>query len=647
MLDIKLPAGAKERAVEAVDDRASVPLESSNPPGGPSTTDCLGRDLEMRNPARTRVEVCLLFAILLFSAGIYLGSLPRDFTNWDDPEYIVNNPLIRSFDPSNLNKIISEPYFANYAPLTLLSYALDYKLWELNPLGYHLHNLLLHLGCILALYFLLRALNLSRSIRLIVVLLFATHPVNVESVAWASERKNLLASLFFLLSFHGYIRYRDSLDRVHYLSAILFFLLSLLSKASTVVAPLVFLAYDYFKSGHRLRSLSLYDKLPFIILAEIHTFLSIHAAGTRNALNSYHHGGPWLSAFASGRLFQEYVGLLFWPINLSAMYYPRESPTLGNPLYWMPLLLLIGLALLLYRISNSLFFWLSFSAILLVPVMNIVPLPIMMANRYLYLPQIGVWVITASLFEYLWLKSERHRSFRCLMAAMIALWTALLGTEAWNFSQSWKTTETLWSDVIDKDFMNEIAHYNLGLSCVSRGLVNRAGLEFGIALGINPNYHLAQSGMGGYYFEKGQTEAAKRKFLAAINSSPDFDIAMNNLGKVYAETGDWGRALFMFYRAIYANPKNIGALNNIVVLYLKVNKPEAAREVALGMIQTYPDAPDGFFRLGMCLEAEEKFQEAMKALETGRNLSKKDQGLWKQIDSRLASVRAKLSTKSL
>src|SRR5690349_6512861 len=103
---------------------------------------------QSRQAAGSKLDWFVLLSILLISCGLYLSTFPREFTNWDDPEYIVNNSLIRSLSLQKLNKIITEPYFANYAPLTLLSYALDYRLWKLNPVGYHLHNLLLHLGCV-------------------------------------------------------------------------------------------------------------------------------------------------------------------------------------------------------------------------------------------------------------------------------------------------------------------------------------------------------------------------------------------------------------------------------------------------------------------------------------------------------------------
>lgn len=138
-----------------------------------------------------------LGVILLVTFLLYLCSLPKQFTNWDDPEYILNNPLIRSLNLTNLNRILTEPYFANYAPVTLLSYALDYRFFGLNATAYHVHNVVLHLACTVALYFLLFKLGLSKRVVLLSVFLFAIHSVNVESVSWASERKNLLASLFF------------------------------------------------------------------------------------------------------------------------------------------------------------------------------------------------------------------------------------------------------------------------------------------------------------------------------------------------------------------------------------------------------------------------------------------------------------------
>src|SRR5215510_5548997 len=271
----------------------------------------------------SKAEWSFLGLVVLLTFLLYLGSLPKEFTNWDDGQYITNNPLIRSLSLSNLNKIVTEPYFANYAPLTLFSYAIDYHFWKLNPVAYHFHNVLLHLGCVVILFFLLKGLDLPQEVVWASSFLFAVHPVNVESVSWASERKNLLAALFFFLSFYHYVQFTKRRIATNYLASLLFFLLSVMSKASTIVAPLAFLLYDYCKEERkRVRELSLYNKLPFIALAEVFAFLAVHAAGAGSALNSYHKGGPLLSLVACGHLFLQYIELLFWPSSLSALIYP-------------------------------------------------------------------------------------------------------------------------------------------------------------------------------------------------------------------------------------------------------------------------------------------------------------------------------------
>lgn len=592
----------------------------------------------------TRLDWWILLSTVLIAAGLYLSTFPREFTNWDDPEYIVNNPLIRSLSLENLNKIITEPYFANYAPLTLLSYALDYSLWKLNPAGYHIHNLLLHLGCVVALFFLLRLFPLPRFVVLGSVVLFAIHPVNVETVSWASERKNLLATLFFFLSFHQYIQYSKHATRLNFLLSVLCFLLSLLSKASTVVAPLVFLAYDYAFRERNLMQLRLYDKLPFIILAEIHTFFSIHAAGAHRALNSYHHGGSLLSAFASGHLFEQYLKLLLFPVNLSGFYYPRESPSFGAVGYWLPLLLVMVALAFLMKISRPLFFWFASFIVLMIPVLNIVPLPIQMANRYLYISEAGIWVLLTLAVRWVWISCRPFPIARAASAGLVAFWMMFLGFQTTKFNRVWKDTESFWTSVIEEDFYNETAHYNLGLHLMNQSNVNRAGLEFWHALAIHPKYHLALSGIGGYYFDKKQTELARQKFHAAVNASPDFDVALNNLGRVYAEMGKLQRALYFFYRATYVNPNNIRALSNIAVAYQRINKLDALEEISGIIIQRFPEAPEGFFRLGMCREAQGRFAEAVSAWEESLKRTTTGDPLIHQIESRLAPVRARLSS---
>ncbi|MFN8007207.1 MAG: tetratricopeptide repeat protein [Terriglobia bacterium] len=592
-------------------------------------------------------EYGVLFAILLFTFGLYLFSLPKEFTNWDDPEYILNNPLIRSLNLTNLNRILTEPYFANYAPVTLLSYAVDYQLFGLKAAGYHFHNVLLHLACAVALYFLLLKLGLSKRVVQISALLFAIHPVNVESVSWASERKNLLATLFFLVCFYLYIGFRESGSRSHYLGALLCFQLSILSKASTVVGPLVFLLYDYCFQGKKLRQLTLYDKIPFIISAEVITFFSINAAGARSALHSYHTGGPWLSLFAAGDLFRQYFELMFWPTDLSALYIALKAPSWWDLQYWWPFLLTLGTTALLWLRSKKLLFYWGFFVIFLIPVLNIVPLPVIKANRYLHISEIGIWVLLASALTSLWNALDRWKLFRGTVAALAGLWFALLVGSSIAQAKVWRNTPSLWNDVIAKNFYNEVAHYNLGLYEYTHHNVNRAGLEYKISLAINPTYHLSLIGMGGYYIEKNKLDQGIERLYRAVNLNPDADTALNNLGSAYVHKGDVRRALYMFFRATYVNPGNVGSHDNIAVLYLRMGENDAAMVVAKEMIRKFPDLPDGYFRLGFCHEAKNQFKEALLAWEQARMRAVPGDEMIRQIQAVSDAVREKMAGRQI
>jgi tetratricopeptide (TPR) repeat protein len=594
----------------------------------------------------SKADGSFLGLVVLLTFLLYLGSLPKEFTNWDDGQYITDNLLIRSLSLSNLNKIVTEPYFANYAPLTLISYAVDYHFWKLNPIAYHFHNLALHLGCVVILLFLLKKLGLSQGVIWATTFLFAVHPVNVESISWASERKNLLAALFLFLSFYHYVQFTKMRTGTYYLASLLFFLLSVMSKASTIVAPLAFLFYDYCKEGSkRIRELSLYDKLPFIVLAEVFGFLAVHAAGAGSALNSYHKGGSLLSLIACGHLFFQYAQILLWPSNLSALIYPTITPSYDSVPIWIAFLSFLVLMMIVFVKSKILFFWSSFFVIFLIPVLNIVPLPIMIANRYLYISQVGVWVILSLLVLRLLKVLRPYRLAQATTWGGLSIWLFFLGYQTFQTTKVWRNSYTLWTDTIEKDFFNDVAHYNLGLWFHNQKQSNRSGHEYLISLLIHPAYHLPLAGIGGYYFEKGQTDLALKKFYAAVNAAPDSDICINNLGKVLAEKGDARRALYMFFRATYVNPKNIEAFNNIVVLYLRTNRVDTALEIARSMILGFPESSDGYFRLGMCLEGKGDLVGALNAWEEGKKRVSIESQLSAQIDAAILSARERLSVK--
>jgi len=252
------------------------------------------------------------------------------------------------------------------------------------------------------LFLVLKKIGLGRFISLFSVFLFAIHPSNVECIGWISERKSLLAALFFLISWHQYISYRESKRLFSYLNSLLCFLLSLLSKASTIVTPLIWLAYDHFYEKVPIRKLRLYEKIPFIVVAEIHFFISIFAASSGHSLIAYHGGGTGESVIKSGYLLIRYLGMLFWPGTVNAFMYPQDIVIWGKLIIWI---ILWGIYGLLRKYAGNWNFWALWFFLFLLPVLNWIPLPIMIANRYLYLPEIGIWILLAEILLFIYRKT--------------------------------------------------------------------------------------------------------------------------------------------------------------------------------------------------------------------------------------------------
>jgi tetratricopeptide (TPR) repeat protein len=450
---------------------------------------------------------------------------------------------------------------------------------------------------------------------LIATAVFALHPSNVESIGWASERKNLLASLFFLASFLQYIRYAETRSRQSYLLSVLFFLLSLLSKASAVMAPVIFLAYDFFKDSKSLRQLRLYDKLPFLAMAEVMGFWTIHGAQIDNAYRSYHQEGLLISLLSIPKLLTDYALILLWPFQLNPTYVEIETVTWHSLSFWIITGLgIAGLALLYWK-DRRILFWAAFFLLFMVPVLNLIPLPIRMANRYLYIPQIGFWIILVSSLAVLFQRWNPGKSLRYLLCGLTLFWLGMISLETWQSSAIWRNSETLWTATLEKGLSNATAHYNLGLHYLKRGQLNQAGLHFVLASEISPQYADAYNALGLYFSRKNRNDLAVKAFQKALEINPDLDQAVNNLGKVMIEEGQSQKALFLFIRATYLNPANLDAHGNLLTFYRQAGNWPMVRATAEIMVQRFPWESKGYLGLAQAAEKLGMVSQAIFAWE--------------------------------
>jgi hypothetical protein len=260
---------------------------------------------------------CLILIIVSLS---FLPSLKCGLVNWDDDRYLSNTPAVQSLSLTTVKEASTSFFIGHYQPLTILSYALDYHFFKLNPYNYHLTNLILHLLNSLLVFYLIYLLSGNIIVSFITAILFGLHPLHVESVAWVSERKDVLYSFFFLLSCITYLYYltKEHKSR-YYLLSLFFFLCSLLSKSIAVTLPLVILLLDYYlkrKPG----KIFFLDKIPYFVLSIIFAIIAIFGVYLDNVVRSEPHFSLFSTLSVASYAIIFYLGKLFLPIKLSCLY---------------------------------------------------------------------------------------------------------------------------------------------------------------------------------------------------------------------------------------------------------------------------------------------------------------------------------------
>ncbi len=408
-----------------------------------------------------RWHLIALFTLVAVTFLLYASTLGHGFIFiWDDYKYVVNNPDIQGFSLVNLKAVFTKYYIGNYAPLHLISYMLDYQLWGLNPAGYHFGNVLLHAINGFLVYRLFIKLELPAIPALFGAVLFVLHPVQVESVAWVSERKNVLSAFFFLLALLTYIDYRKTDNNFvrSYLFSLTFFTCALLSKSVAVVFPIVIVSYDYCYCRD-IRPLKLADKLPFLLFSLIAAILTVLSQnkGTSIDIRDYPGSTPLTTIWTMIPVFLSYLKDLFYPFDLSPYYMVtiRKSADVTVTLSAILLLCLVRVGVMSVKRRPQLLFFISVYVVSLLPVMQIIPLLSTLKNdRYLYFPMIGAAGIAGMVISVLIQESPRLRN--TTVAVAIAVCT-VLGSAAYNQSLIWKDNITLWRSALRQNPDNMLA----------------------------------------------------------------------------------------------------------------------------------------------------------------------------------------------
>jgi Tfp pilus assembly protein PilF len=529
---------------------------------------------------------------------VFVPVLQNDFVTWDDYDNLVINPRYRGLGWNQLRWMFTTFHLGHYQPLSWITFGLDYLLWGMNPLGYHLTNQLLHTANAVFFYFIshdLIALALSnpdnkKSRQLAVsaafaALLFAIHPLRVESVAWATERRDVLSGFFYLWTLYCYLLASstgEQTSRRRWLAAaVCVYALSLLSKATAITLPVILLLLDIFplrrlqggmRDWFKPKNRSLWwEKLPFVALACVFAVIALlaqHSSGALTAIRQY----DIIFRFA-----QASYGLMFYlwktllPTHLSPLY---ELPFDLAPWVWIFLVstadvLTISLAAFFLRrrwpaLSTS---WLYY-VVMLSPVLGFAQSgPQLVAERYSYLPCLS-WALLAAggLFCILSPASAPGRSHRgrFVTSSVIGVGILLiLGFLTWEQIGVWRDTRTLWDYVMAVTPDSSVAHYNMGKTFETEGKADQAMELYRRAITINPDNADAHHNLARLLGRKGQREEAISHYRRALASKPDDADTHNNLGLLLAVRGEIEASLEELQKAVQIDPNHARAYFNM------------------------------------------------------------------------------------
>ncbi|HPZ07586.1 MAG TPA: tetratricopeptide repeat protein [Candidatus Eremiobacteraeota bacterium] len=539
------------------------------------------------------ILTCLLSIIILIT---FSNSLNNGFTNWDDEDYILSNKLIRELSWENLITMFTTVYVGHYHPITLLTYSLEYYSGKLDPFIYHLTSLIIHMFNSLLVFWLIFMFTNNLYSSFTGAILFGIHPLRVEAVAWVSGTKELLCTFFYTGTIIFYLHYLKKKNLKYYFLSLLLFILSILSKSMAITLPVVLIGLNYFFYRNSIRNMII-DKIPFFAIAFI--IQSITLSGGL-VIDTFSFTFLERMLIASHRvIFYLYKTLL--PISLSCRYpYPEESgKVMGETVFLISLLTLVLLTtLVIYTgkytkkiISGSLFFLVT-----LLPVIQLIPAAQPIADRYTYIPSIGLSYIAGE--GFLWLYSREFKDSKIIKSLLITILIIIiisLSVLTWNRCTVWKDGLTLWSDVIKNYPHSAIAYNYRGLIYHNMGEYDYAIRDYTKALMLIPYDTKILNNRGIAYYSKGDCDSAIVDFTQALKFKSDYSEALYNRGLVYEHRGEYNTALSDFTLALKFNPNYYEVYNSRGIIYGTKGEYKLAVADFTHALKINPAYPDAYY----------------------------------------------------
>ena len=609
---------------------------------------------------RRQLLICLFLTLAVLA--VFWQVKNNDFVNFDDPRCTTENLHIQSgLNLEFLKWAFTTSHAGYWQPLTWLSFMMDYQLFRLNPGGYHLVNLLLHIINSILLFLILNRMTHAQWKSAFVAALFALHPMHVESVAWIAERKDVLSAFFWMLTMGAYVLYTEKPGVKKYLLTIVFFSLGLMAKPMLVSLPCVLLLLDYWPLGRlrlnqsldvpkiseskkekkKARKISasangkgttppdhsrlwqrlwpfIREKIPFFALSAISTMLTFIGQQKVGAIESFEVlpiGARICNAFIS---YAGYIGKMIYPHSL-AVFYPHQ----GTPPLWevfLAAVFVLIVTLLIIRWAAKMPYlamgWLWYLGTL-VPVIGIIQVGMQsMADRYTYIPIIGVFVATTWAVPDI-ARNWRYRQYILTTGAGIVLSVLMFST--WMQVKYWQNSITLFEHAIQVTDNNYLAHNNLGIALSDAGKREETMVHYREAIRIKPNYENAHFNLGNHLSAQGRTDEAILSYQEALRLRPNYAKAHNNLAALLISKKIFKEAIGHYQEALKADPTNWGTHYNLGVAWMSIDHYEEAIgqfqeaiRINPRFIQAHNAWGIALARSGKTGEAIDHFREALR-----------------------------------
>ncbi len=543
----------------------------------------------------------------------------NDFTNWDDNLYVTANHLMNDLSFSGISEIFTTEVVSNYHPLTILSLAVNHQISGLNPTAFLSTNLLLHLFNTIFVFIFIYSLSEKKpSVAIISSLFFGIHPMHVESVAWISERKDVLYTFFFLLGLIGYLKHLEKPDIKKYSIVLILFFCSLLSKPAAVVFPIVLLLIDYYKSRD-LNMKLIVEKIPFFILTLFFAILTYNIqSGSAMDVGSKFNLPERLLFACYG--FITYIFKFFIPYNLSALHPFPESGNLPQFFYLFPFLVLLISGLILKLNNKTLTFGLLFYFISIAPVLQFITIGnALVAERYTYVPYIGLLFILGHLFYYL---DNKNSTPTYLYKVIIGTAAIVFTILSFHRTSVWENSNTLWTDVIEKYPESNRAYMSRGNYFMDNQKYDEALSDFNYSLNINPNYYQALESRGNLHIQMKNYDSAIDDFTLCIGNGTNKENLYVMRGMAFSKSNKINQALSDYNKALELNPQYPIAYNGRGTLYFnKLKEYNKALNDFNQAISLDPKLGTSYLNRSRCYymlsQKSNAYEEAMKAQQLG------------------------------